>query len=89
MPCADGIALLLLAVSEGQPGRGLALVVAFSSGAAFVIVTIGIIICKLTDLAEHLLHRAGKWVARLPVISGSLISLLGLYSIIKAITTMG
>jgi ABC-type nickel/cobalt efflux system permease component RcnA len=88
VPCAEGIALLLIAVAAGQVGRGLTLVLSFSTGIALTIIAIGIIICKLTSLAENLLQRAGKWVPRLPIISGSLISLLGLYSIIKVLVTL-
>lgn len=88
VPCAEGIALLLMAIAAGQTGRGVTLVVAFSSGIALTIVTIGIIICKLTLLAEHLLQRTGEWTTKLPVFSGVLISLLGLYSIVKVVVTL-
>ena len=87
VPCAEGIALVLVAVASGQTGRGLTLVFAFTLGIAFVIIAIGIIICKLTSLAENLLQRTGKWVVRLPVITGSLIALLGCYSIIKVLVS--
>lgn len=85
VPCAEGIALLLVAVAAGQTGRGLILVVAFSSGIALTIITIGVIICKLTSLAESLLRRTGKWVAKLPIVSGIIISILGCYSIVKVV----
>jgi len=85
IPCAEGIALLLVAVAAGQTGRGLTLVLMFSSGVAVTIIAIAVIICKLTSLAENLLQRTGKWVAKLPVISGTAISLLGLYSIVKVL----
>jgi len=88
VPCAEGIALLLVAIAAGQTGRGLTLVVAFSLGIAVTIVTIAIIVCKLTSLAEQLLQRTGKWVTKLPVISGVLISLLGCYSIVKVVVTL-
>ena len=88
VPCAEGIALLLVATSSGQTGRGLTLVAAFSSGIALTIITIGIMICKLTALAEHLLQGMGKWIGKLPVFSGILISLLGGYSLVKAIMAL-
>jgi ABC-type nickel/cobalt efflux system permease component RcnA len=88
VPCAEGIALLLVAIAAGQTGRGLTLVVAFSSGIALVIVTIGIMICILASLAERLLQKTGKWVAKLPVISGILISVLGCYSIARVLITL-
>lgn len=83
VPCAEGIALLLMAVAAGKTGRGLTLVIFFSLGVALVIITIAIIVCKLSSLAENLLQRTGKWAARLPVITGFIISALGIYSIIK------
>jgi len=85
VPCAEGIALLLMAVAAGQTGRGLTLVIFFSLGVALVIITIAIIVCKLSSLAENLLRRTGKWAARLPVITGFIISTLGIYSIIKVL----
>ncbi len=88
IPCAEGIALLLMAIAAGQTGRGLILVLAFSSGIALTIVSIGIMISKLTSLAEHLLQRTGEWVNRLPVISGVLISIFGCYSIIRVLVTL-
>lgn len=88
VPCAEGIALLLVAIAAGQTGKGVTLVIAFSLGIALTIVSIGIIICKLTSLAEHLLQRAGKWVPKLPILSGTLISLLGCYSIIKVVIAL-
>ena len=88
IPCAEGIALLLVAVSNGQTGRGLTLVLAFSAGVALTIVTIAVIICKLTSVAEALLRKTGKWVDKLPLVSGSLIALLGCYSIIRVLVTL-
>ncbi len=88
VPCAEGIALLLAAVAAGQMGRGLTLVIAFSLGVTLVIVTIGIIVSKLTSLAENLLQRTGRWTTKLPIISGSVISLLGCYSIIKVLASL-
>ncbi len=85
VPCAEGIALLLMAVAAGKTGRGLTLVIFFSLGVALVIIAIAIIICKLSSLAENLLRRTGKWAARLPVITGFIISALGTYSIIKVL----
>jgi ABC-type nickel/cobalt efflux system permease component RcnA len=88
VPCAEGITLLLLGIAAGEPGRGLTLVVAFSLGVAFVIIAIGIIISKLTVLAENLLQRTGRWVPKLPIVSGTIISLLGCYSVVMAIVTL-
>ena len=88
VPCAEGIALLLVAIAAGQTGRGLNLVIFFSLGVAVTIISIAVIICKLSSLAENLLQRTGKWTARLPVISGFIISALGLYSIVKVLISL-
>ena len=87
IPCAEGIALLLIAISNGQTSRGLTLVLAFSAGVALTIVSIAVIICKLTSVAERLLQRTGKWVSKLPILSGSLIAILGCYSVVKVLLT--
>lgn len=88
VPCPLGIAILLAAIAAGQTGRGLTLIIMFSLGVALTIATIAIIICKLTSLAEQLLQRTGRWVTKLPVFSGVLISLLGCYSIVKVVVTL-
>lgn len=88
VPCAEGIGLLLAAVAAGQAGRGLMLVLSFSLGIALVIVTIGIIICKLASIAESVLQKTGRWVNRLPIISGSIIAALGCYSIVKVLISL-
>jgi nickel/cobalt exporter len=88
VPCPEGVAILFAGIAAGQAGRGLTLVIVFSLGIALTIVTIGVMICKATSLAEHLLQRTGKWVARLPVFSGILISLLGCYSVITVVITL-
>ncbi|MBD3184714.1 hypothetical protein GF312_20705 [Candidatus Poribacteria bacterium] len=86
IPCAEGIALLLLAIAAGEVARGLILVLSFSLGIAVVIVTIAIMICKLTTIAEKVLQKTGEWLDKLPLISGTVISALGFYSIIVALT---
>ena len=85
IPCAEGIAILLVAVASGQMGKGLVLVLFFSLGVAVTIVSIAVMICKLTALAERVLQRASGWVDKLPVVSGSLIAFLGLYSIVRVL----
>lgn len=88
IPCAEGIGLLLTAIANGQAGKGLILVLAFSTGVALVIVTIGIIICKLTSIAERILQKTGRWITKLPILSGSIIAILGCYTIIKVLISL-
>lgn len=88
VPCPAGIAILLAAVASGQLGRGLSLVLFFSLGVAVTIVTIGIIVCKLTDIAEHFFFSEARWTKWIPFISGVFISLLGCGTVIRVLVKL-
>ena len=83
VPCPAGIAILLAAVASGQLSRGLSLVLFFSLGVAVTIVTIGIIVCKLTDIVEHFSFLRTQWTRWIPFVSGAFISLLGCVTVIR------
>jgi ABC-type nickel/cobalt efflux system permease component RcnA len=79
VPCPSALILMLSAIALGRPGLGLVLLVAFSSGLALVLMTIG----ALALYARHLLpdsrRTAQNPVFRLiPVFSAVVVICLGL-----------
>jgi ABC-type nickel/cobalt efflux system permease component RcnA len=79
VPCPSALILMLSAIALGRPGLGLVLLVAFSSGLALVLMTIG----ALALYARHLLPDSKKTsqhpVFRLiPVFSAVVVICLGL-----------
>lgn len=78
VPCPAGTAILLAAIANGQVGRGLTLVLFFSLGVALTILTIAIIVSKLTEIARYFFLRKTRFMKWIPFISGVIISSLGL-----------
>ncbi|MCD6506248.1 sulfite exporter TauE/SafE family protein [Candidatus Poribacteria bacterium] len=86
VPCPAGIAVLLSAISSGQINRGLILVLIFSLGVAFTITTIAITAANVGRIAEMTIGgRFNRFFMKLPIISGIIISLLGLYSLLRLV----
>lgn len=86
VPCPAGIAVLLSAISSGQVNRGLVLVLIFSLGVAFTITTIAITAANVGRIAEMMIGgRFNRFFTKLPIISGIIISLLGLYSLLRLV----
>ena len=84
IPCPAGIAVLLSSISSGQIDRGLTLVLVFSLGVAFAITSIAVIAANVARAAEMLMReRLSGLFERLPVVSGAIISALGIYSIVR------
>jgi nickel/cobalt exporter len=87
VPCHSALAVLLAAISFGNFGRGLALVIIHSIGMATVLVAIGIMMVKAADFAGKYVSES-KWTKRVPVISAILITLVGIGLTIKAIVNL-
>lgn len=86
VPCPAGIAVLLSSISSGQINRGLILVLIFSLGVAFTITSIAVTAANIGKMAEMMVGgRFNRFFERLPIISGVIISLLGIYSILRVI----
>jgi nickel/cobalt exporter len=84
VPCPAALAVLLAAVSYGQFARGLSLVIIFSIGMAVVLVAIGIAMVKAASFAGKYVAES-KWTKIVPVVSASLITLVGIGLTVKAI----
>jgi len=86
VPCPAGIVILLTAIANGQLGKGLTLVLFFSLGVALTILTIAIIVSKLTEIAKHLFLRKTRFMKWIPFASGVVISFLGLATLLRVMT---
>lgn len=76
VPCTDGLAILIAAVSLGRIQLGLAIIAAFSVGMAAVLVALGVLMVKAKDVMERFTGE-GKWVRALPVASGGVLFFIG------------
>ena len=79
VPCPSALVLLLSSIALGRIGLGLLLLIAFSSGLAIVLMSIGVMVLY----AKHLLPDSQKTAAHpafriIPVVSAALIVCIGL-----------
>jgi ABC-type nickel/cobalt efflux system permease component RcnA len=79
VPCPSALVLLLSSVALGRVALGLTLLVAFSSGLAIVLMSIGLVVLY----AKHLLPDRQKsaenpWFRYLPVASAGVITCAGI-----------
>ena len=84
VPCPGALAVLLAAISLGQFAKGLSLVIIFSLGMATVLVAIGIVMVKAANVASKYVSES-KWTWLVPIISASIITLMGVGLTIKAV----
>ena len=88
VPCVDALIGLLFAISLNKLAWGVIILCAFSLGLAAVLVAIGI----LMVLAKPVIERftgTGVWLQRLPIISATVVILLGAVLIFKALNDVG
>jgi nickel/cobalt transporter (NicO) family protein len=78
VPCWDAVGLVVLAAALGRLGEGVALVLAFSLGMAFVLVAVGCVAWKFKAIVFGL-DGAPKWQRRLGLACGCVLSAIGLY----------
>lgn len=84
VPCPAALALFILAVGQGKPFLGLWTVIVFSVGLAATLVAIGIAVCRGFAFVEGRLGKDG-WLNRLPIISAVVVTLFGLWMLVKAL----
>jgi nickel/cobalt transporter (NicO) family protein len=83
VPCWDAVGLVVLAAALGRLGEGVALVLAFSAGMAFVLVVVGWLAWKFKARVFGL-DREPKWQRRLGLACGMILSAIGLYLFLQA-----
>jgi ABC-type nickel/cobalt efflux system permease component RcnA len=91
VPCPDAIVILLLAISLGRIGLGLAVIGAFSVGLAVVLVSVGILMVVARPALERVSGGSGSRFAMLylPVGSAVIVMLLGIGIVLKVLLDAG
>jgi ABC-type nickel/cobalt efflux system permease component RcnA len=87
LPCPSALVVMLSAIALHRVAFGLALITAFSLGLATVLTAIGILVVKARGLLDRLPrseHR-GRLLARLPVVSAAIVTVIGLVLVVRAV----
>jgi len=79
VPCPAGVAMLMTAVSAGQPTQGLSLAVSFSLGAAAIVVLISIFIQRSASFLNSWLSDDQPVIEYLPLVSSLVIVGIGIW----------
>ncbi len=87
LPCADALAILLLAISVNRAALGLVLLVSFSLGIAVTLTALGIIAAS-GQRALRRYNRLEPILARLPLVSAVVVLVLGVVLMGQAITSL-
>ncbi len=88
VPCVDALIGLLFAISLNKLTWGVIILCAFSLGLAAVLVAIGILMVMAKPVIERFTGR-GIWLQRLPIISATVVIVLGAVLVFKALNDVG
>lgn len=83
IPCPAALAILLFSISNNQVYNGLLYVLVFSIGLAVAITSLSIVFVKGKGFLEG--YVSSKSISRLPLVSGSVIILIGLVTLLHPI----
>ena len=87
LPCADALAILLLAISVNRAALGIGLLIAFSLGIAVTLTVLGIVAAS----GQRILRRYNQLeplFARLPLVSAIFVVILGLVLVGQAVVAL-
>ncbi|EHP87386.1 HoxN/HupN/NixA family nickel/cobalt transporter [Methanotorris formicicus] len=79
IPCPAALAVLLLSIAEGDVLNGLIYVVVFSIGLALSLTTLSVLFVKSKRFIKK--YAGSEKINKLPLISGTIIILIGLYTL--------
>lgn len=88
VPCVDALIGLLFAISIDKLTWGVVILCAFSLGLAAVLVAIGILMVMAKPIIERFTGK-GIWLQRLPIISATVVIVLGALLVFKALNQVG
>lgn len=88
VPCVDALIGLLFAISIDKLTWGVVILCAFSLGLAAVLVAIGILMVMAKPIIERFTGD-GIWLKRLPIISATVVIVLGAVLVFKALINVG
>jgi len=78
VPCPTALIVLLLAIRFGRLGYGLCLILAFSLGLALVLIALGVIVVRASNVVKRWTGK-GRALQLIPVLSSAAIVVLGLW----------
>jgi len=84
IPCPAAIAILLAAVSTGNTGKGIGLVLLFSVGLAIALVGIGLIVINSVRVGQRFLNTE-KFAPAAAFLSAAMITLVGIYTFFSSL----
>ncbi|MDX2149517.1 MAG: hypothetical protein SFV54_02200 [Bryobacteraceae bacterium] len=84
VPCPEALVLLMLSLTLGKIGFGLALLASFSLGLAAVLIAIGCAIVLMGPVVNRASKGGGAWRHALPVASAVVVTLLGAGLLVEA-----
>ncbi len=88
VPCVDALIGLLFAIYIDKLTWGIVILCAFSLGLAAVLVAIGILMVMAKPIIERFTGE-GIWLKRLPIISATVVIVLGAVLVVKALIGVG
>ena len=88
VPCVDALIGLLFAISINKLTWGVIILCAFSLGLAAVLVAIGILMVMAKPFIKRFTGE-GIWLKRLPIISATVVIVLGAVLVFKALNDVG
>jgi len=88
VPCVDALIGLLFAITLDKLTWGVIILCAFSLGLAAVLVAIGILMVMAKPVIERFTGE-GIWLKRLPIISATVVIVLGAVLVFKALNDVG
>ena len=88
VPCVDALIGLLFAITLDKLTWGIIILCAFSLGLAAVLVAIGILMVMAKPVIERFTGE-GIWLKRLPIISATVVIVLGAVLVFKALNDVG
>ncbi len=87
IPCMSGLAVLVLAWTTASPVQGLMLVAVFSAGLGLVVLVMCLAMQQAARAMDAYWKSSARWMRFLPVVSATMIMLIGVFVIVQGLLT--
>jgi nickel/cobalt exporter len=88
VPCPAALAILLASASVGDIGKGLALVIVFSTGLACALIIIGLVVVNSVRFAQRFIDTK-KFTAKISFASAGIITIIGGFTLYSSLRHFG
>jgi ABC-type nickel/cobalt efflux system permease component RcnA len=85
VPCPEALGVMILAVGVNRTVFGLGLILSFSFGLAAVLIGFGVLLVRSRTLLTRVDRLPTAWITVLPLVSATVVTVLGAGLILKAI----